>query len=408
MALPDGAASVWAVATRITALDANGFVDPGAASYVTEQAMKVTLAPVLETGDDVSVKNAAGNLAVFAKHADIPKYANVTLDMGIPEPTIEQICAGGTLLSSAAVALGEPGAPVVTPQTTLGTLAAATYGYRTTQYNAFGESKATADVSAAVASGVTGTVIISSAPAATALGVRVYGRTIGLEQLLGTIPAIAKPKLSAAIAAKAAKAGVPTNFAVTALTKSIPTGTTFQVVGDTNSPKLTFTTTAFAAEGAVTIRAESNIENTLEIAAAELTPVFVDTGAVTPSGNIPTVDTTAGPGTAGYQQPALGTVANENGVSIEMWAQAIVGGTRAGTLPFWWYVLPKVTGMHTLPKDVTNANAATNMEGQAFQNPNWLKGPREDWPFDSSKWMQRTRCGEQVVPKASLANIPAL
>ncbi|HEY4452394.1 MAG TPA: hypothetical protein VGN13_12465 [Solirubrobacteraceae bacterium] len=395
------------MATRITALDSNGFVDPGAASYTTEQAMKVTMTPVMETGDDIAIKNAAGNLAVYAKHPDIVKYGTVSLDMGIPEPAIEQLCTGGVLLSSSASALGEPTSPTVVGQITQGTLAAATYGYRFTNVNAFGESKATNETTGSVASGSAGMVVATAVPATGAYGVRVYGRALGLEQLLGFIPNVGKQKAKE-LAAKAVKANTPTLIKVVALTKSIPTGTTFQIAGDTNSPKITFKTTGFGAEGATEIQVESPVEQVTLISEGEIVPVFVDTGATTPSGNIPSADTTAGPGTSGYQDPALGTVANSNGVSIEIFTEAIVGGTRASSNPYWWIVLPKVTGMHAMPKEATNANMATVMEGQAFQNPNWGTGPQETWPYDSTKWRQRTRCGASVVPKASLTNVPAV
>ena len=74
MSLPDGAASIWCQALRISVLDVNGYVDPGASTYTTNQLIKATLTPVLATGDDIEIKNANGDLVTFAKHGDIPKY----------------------------------------------------------------------------------------------------------------------------------------------------------------------------------------------------------------------------------------------------------------------------------------------------------------------------------------------
>ena len=45
MALPDGASSIWVQVMRLAALDANGFVDPGAATYVTDKAIKLDVHP---------------------------------------------------------------------------------------------------------------------------------------------------------------------------------------------------------------------------------------------------------------------------------------------------------------------------------------------------------------------------
>ncbi len=144
------AASIWSVATRITALDAEGFPDPGNAMYVTDQKLKMTPAPAVETGDEIKIKNASGNLSVYAKHGDMVTWGKVTLDLAIPDPALEALLTGGVLLGSAAVALGEPGAPTVEAYTAVkgpvGTLAEATYGYRVANFNSFGQSLATAEV----------------------------------------------------------------------------------------------------------------------------------------------------------------------------------------------------------------------------------------------------------------------
>lgn len=403
MSLPDGSASVWVSALRISVLDVNGYVDPGAATYTTAQMVKATLTPVTDSGDDIALKNANGDLVVFARHGDIPKYYTVALELGTPDPALEQICCGGTLLTSSAVALGTPTGLTVTPQLTLGSLPAGTYGYRASQYNAFGESTAANDVSAVVASGTTGAVVISGVVmGAGAIGVRIYGRTIGGEQLIGSYPNIGSQATSAA-----SGTGSPTSLAVTALTASIPPGTTFQIAGDTNTTKIVFTTTAFAPVGAVTLPVSVSQTITTTIAAGAIIPVFVDTGAVTPSGNIPQSDQTAGPGIDGYATPSLGVVANPNGVSLEMFSKAILGGFQSSAQPFWHWVLPRVANMHIMPRDLTNANAQTIMEGQAFENPNWGSGPFGTWPFASGRVVQRARVGAAVVPVPGFSSVPA-
>ena len=99
MALPDGAASVFAVATRVSVLDQYGYPAVGAATYATDQVLKATFTPVMETGVDLVQQNAAGDIIWHFKHGDMPKYWDVELDFATPDPTLESIICGGTLLT---------------------------------------------------------------------------------------------------------------------------------------------------------------------------------------------------------------------------------------------------------------------------------------------------------------------
>lgn len=390
-------ASVWAVATRVCQLDVEGYPDPGNAMYVTKQMLKLNAAPTMETGDDVAIKDASGDLSVFAKHGDMIKYGKVQLDLTIPDPALEALCTGGVLLGSEAAALGAPSGLTVVAQETGGELITGKYGYRVSQYNSFGESLAVADVSAS-ATGPSAAVVIYAKPTAGALGLRVYGRTIGIEQFIGTIPNIGEQETNAAI-----PKGTPTSLTVTALTKSIPAGTKFQVESDAS--KIIFTTTAFCPAGVITVPVEASGEVAVEVVTKKkLLPVLVDTGAIEPSGNLPQADQTAGPGeNVGVNASELGPVGNEKGVSIEVFAKAIEHGRQATSLPFVHWIFPRVQNMHILPRDLTNANAATTMEGEAFENPNWGTGPVGDWPLASTRWYGRARCGRAIVPAPSFA-----
>jgi hypothetical protein len=401
MGLPDGAAPIFAVAMRVCQLDASGYIDTGAPTYTTSLAAKATLTPVMQTGVDVFEINAAGDRGAQGRHDDMVKYYTAALEMVVPDPAIEAILNGGTLLGSTASALGEPTFSVA-GQETLGKLAAGTFGYRVSQVNMFGESLAAADKSVTIAGGTTDCVVVTPALTAGAAFARVYGRTIGSELLLGTVPNIGKQKASA-ILAKAVKSKTPTNIGVTALTHSIPAGTQFTISGDSNSPKLIFKTLTFAPEGAVTLRVEAEQENTAEITSAEIIPVFVDTGAVTPNGNLPHEDQTAGPGeAAGYAAPELGIVGNPNGVSLEFWMKAYTAGSQTSDLPYFWWVFPKVKGLHQQPYDIAASNTKAMFEGQAYGNPNWNGGPEATWEFGSSRVWQFARCGAAVVPTVSL------
>lgn len=394
-------ASIFVKAFRVSALTEEGNIVPGAQTIATKDGMKLTWTPVLETGDDVVVKAASGDIAAAGKHGDMIKYFTCALELAKPDPALEALCCGGTLVGSAAAALGEPSSVTATGQETLGTLSAGTYGYRVTQVNAFGESKATADKSVTLAGGTTDCVVIAATPAAGAAFMRIYGRTIGLEQLLGVIPNVGKQKVTV-LTAKKVKAKTATKIGCKALTKSIPKGTLFQIAGDANSPKIIFKTLQFAAEGTVELEVEAEQEQSTEIAEGELVPIFVDTGAVTPNGAFPETDSTAGPGeNIGYQAPALLPVASVNGVSIEAWSYNYVEGQPSQSQPYRWWAFPRVRYMHIMPRDLNNANTATIMEGQAFQNPNWNAGPSGNYPADTTKAWQWVRCGTAMVPAPS-------
>lgn len=403
-------ASVFVKAFRVSALTEEGAIAPGATTVTTKDGMKCNITPVMDTGDDIAVKNAKGDLATLAKHGDMIKYYTVQLELAKPDPQIEQLCCGGSLIGSSAAALGEPGAPTVTPQNSGGSLAKGFYGYRLASYNVFGESKANAEVlgtEALAATENTMVVLAGSFPAGST-GVRVFGRAPGAGQFIGVIPNIATPKLKKAVAAKAAKKGTPFVIEVEAVTVGIPGGTTFKTAS-----AAILQVVGYVAAGASTATVEliNETENAAEIKAENLKPLFYDTGAVTPSGAPKETDTTGGPGeNIGYQAPALGPVANENGVGIEAWSYCYVEGQPATTQPFWWWVFPRVRYMHIMPRDLTNANAVTIMEGIAIGNPNWGTGPTGEWPetiLKASQPWQRIRCGGEVIPTPSYTPVAA-
>jgi hypothetical protein len=401
----DGAASIWVVATRVTALDANTFApDPGTLCYTTDTLMKLTYAPKVESGDSITQKNAAGNLAVANQHDDIPWLGQIQLDLATPNEILEGILAGGTTTTASGAALGTPTGLAATAQATAGTLAAGVYGYRAAQYNAYGQSTAENDVSATT-TGTTGAVVLSGLTfAAGAYGVYIFGRTIGNERFIGIIPNLGSQATSVA-----SGTGTVTSLTVTALTQSIPLGTTFQITGDTNTTKITFTTTAFAPVGAVTIPVSTSPATvTTTIAAAAIIPVLMDTGATTPGAAVQSTDTTAGPGLgAGLLAPTLGVSANPPGVSLECWTYSSLIGTQAFPYPYRWFVFPRVTGLYRDSTDLTNASMATPLKGYARPNANWGTGPLGTWPIASTSWWQRTRCGAEMVPAVSLTGVAA-
>ena len=363
---PGGA--ILVVATRLSALDPNGFIIPGADVFVTDTLLKVTVTPVNEAGDAPTIKNAAGNLGVYAKKGDIRKWDTINIELVTPDPQLEALLTGGTVYNDTSVALGAGGTPTVAAVTTGGTLAALTYDYAVANYNQYGQSTIGPDV--------------------------IYGRIIGLLQRIGLVPNIGTQTTSGAVD------GATSSIPMVALTEAIPIGTNFTITGDTNTPPVVFTAAETGLVGAVTLAVDT-VTVTTSIAAAVLKPVFVDTGSVKPVGLPSLVDNTAGPGLAvGQQAHALGVVANPNGVGLEFFMERIIDGHQATDgLGYIHFVMPKACNFVVGPRDATNAEMASVFVGEAFENDNWGSGPAGDWQFDSSKIFQWAYCSEFVVPE---------
>ena len=161
---PGGA--IWVVATRLSALDPNGFIIPGADVFVTDTLLKVTVTPVNEAGDAPTIKNAAGNLGVYAKKGDIRKWDTINIELVTPDPQLEALLTGGTVYNDTSVALGAGGTPTVAAVTTGGTLAALTYDYAVANYNQYGQSTIGPDVTVTTTGSTSKVVITPTAPPA--------------------------------------------------------------------------------------------------------------------------------------------------------------------------------------------------------------------------------------------------
>jgi hypothetical protein len=401
---PDGATQVFAEVVRFSQLDVNGFPAPGSSTITINALLKATFTPVMVTGVDLDMLNANGDLYSHFKHGDMPKYYTMALEIAHPDPVLHALLAGGTVLTDNAVALGTPtGTLAATGQITLGSLPAGTYGYRVTQYSPYGESTAIAEATGTVASGVAGAVVVGGyVLAATAIGGRIYGRSPGGEQFIANVPNIA------ATTTAASGTGTVTSLAVTALTKAMPLGATFTITGDTNTVKIVFTVTQAAGIGAIALAVSASQSVTTTIAAAAVIPCYVDAGTVIPNGAFPTVDGSAGPGAdVGYQAPALGSVQNYNGVSMELWAKMDLSGTQTPNLPYNRWVIPYVRYLHEGARNFGPTFLENSYSGQCFENPNWGAGPFGDWQFDSTKAYQYARAGRAIMPAAGLTVVPA-
>jgi hypothetical protein len=395
------AAAIFAVRTRLTPLDPQGYPSVGAGVIVSASLVKATVTPVVEAGDDIVVKAASGDLAAFAKHGDMIKRGTINIEMAVPDPNLVAAIQGGVVFSDTTAALGVPSGLAAQPMATGGVLAAGSYGYRVTAYSAYGETTAATEV-IAVVTGTTGSVQLSGVVfAAGAFGIKFYGRTPGMEQLLGKLVNIGSQATSGP-----SGTGTVVTLPVVSLTQSIPQGYTFTVAGDASHTL--FTTTAAAGPGSTQLAVSTPGSVSTPIAAGAIVPTFLDDGTRTPFGHIPTVDNSAGPGlNVGFQEPALGPVSNPNGVSVEFWMQRFKGGQLAPDYPYYRFAFPAMKNGHMMPFDVTNANKQTILEGDAFENSNWGAGPFGDWQFDSSKWGQYTVSGADSLPAVTIAPLPA-
>jgi hypothetical protein len=396
-------ASVWAVRSRLTPTDAQGNLIPGSGSFVTKTLVKATMTPVYATGDKIEIKGADGELQVYAIHGDIPEWYTGNIEIALPDPNLEALITGGTVYNDTTAALGTPTEPTVATETTGGLLAAGTYSYSAAAYSAYGRSLNSTPLAAQTTTGSTSVVVVTPVWLGTELGQAIYGRAVGA----GYQQQIGKVQNFSGQATSGSTSGTVTSVAVTALTKAIPAGATFEITGDTNTPKVIFTAATASTNGQTSV-AVNSVTVTTPIAAAAIVPVFVDTGVIKPSGLPNTVDRSGGPGlNVGYQTAAMGTTSNPNGFALEMWEKRIINGVQATDLPYWWHVWPRQANYHIMPRDFTNANLATIMEGNGFENPNFGAGPNGDFPFDGTKAYQRFACGADVVPDASFAAVSA-
>ncbi len=113
MATQDYAASVQGAVIRIARLGANGAPVVGAsAAYTTAAFTRVSFTPEYEEGDEITEKNAAGEVCVTFKAPDTLKRVNLELAVCNPDPEITELLGGGTVLGTTGEATGYASAEV--------------------------------------------------------------------------------------------------------------------------------------------------------------------------------------------------------------------------------------------------------------------------------------------------------
>jgi hypothetical protein len=103
-----------------------------------------------------------------------------------------------------------------------------------------------------------------------------------------------------------------------------------------------------------------------------------------------TVLTSAG-ATMGYAAPLSGEDPNPNGVALEVWSYAIVGGKKASVNPFWHWVFPYVHLTPSGDRVIENGIMANAFSGWGVGNSQFGDGPAGDWPFISDRAYQYAR-----------------
>lgn len=72
--------------------------------------------------------------------------------------------------------------------------------------------------------------------------------------------------------------------------------------------------------------------------------------------------------TVGYKAPAIGVDATPNGVAIEVWSKAVLGGKTAGTDPYFHWIFPYAQMHAAGDRVIENGMMASNFEGWAVGN----------------------------------------
>jgi len=95
----DAPASILLERMRVCALDATGAPLVGATSqYVTDAVVKISWQQAVEAGIEMIQRNGSGQLCVMRRTPDVVKWLEMSVDICAPDPELEWLLTGGTLL----------------------------------------------------------------------------------------------------------------------------------------------------------------------------------------------------------------------------------------------------------------------------------------------------------------------
>lgn len=96
----DCASSIYVCAMRIARLDDDGSILIGTENMlITDALAKLTWDPDIEAGTEHTQKNGCGDIKASLKKRDQVKRLNLTLDILSPDPDLQEILVGGTVLA---------------------------------------------------------------------------------------------------------------------------------------------------------------------------------------------------------------------------------------------------------------------------------------------------------------------
>lgn len=101
--------------------------------------------------------------------------------------------------------------------------------------------------------------------------------------------------------------------------------------------------------------------------------------------------------TTGYAAPYVGTVANPDGVSLEVWTKNIQGSALDADYPFVRWVFGR-TSWVIADKTFEAGPIVHPFTGKAQENASWLDGPVNDWPYISDRLWQYN--GDTELPES--------
>lgn len=104
----DGAAHLYAVALRVSRLNAAGATPAGASnSYVTNSLVKVTFTPEYETGDNIVKKDGQGRTCVDVKQSDTLKRVTLnSVELCEEDPEASELLGGGAIITDGGDTIG--------------------------------------------------------------------------------------------------------------------------------------------------------------------------------------------------------------------------------------------------------------------------------------------------------------
>lgn len=109
----------------------------------------------------------------------------------------------------------------------------------------------------------------------------------------------------------------------------------------------------------------------------------------------------------GYGAPLLGQDPTPNGVSVEIWSEAITGDVPAADNPYFWWAFPKVKFEKMEQTTLEAGIKATSYSGYMYENPGWGDGPNNDWTWNSDRAFQWVRSDSFPTPAIGVQAIPA-